>query len=200
MNGFEKRASLIKEKIKQATLELLRTLEPGRIRIVDISKAAKVSQVTIYNYFGSKEGLLQEVFKDYLNRSIQEFEDYLREEHTLREKIEHILLQKRRALKDNLSVDVIKEMMINDQEMYRYVEEEYQSRAIPLIIKLIEDGKAAGEISSKVSVQNVLIFINMFVNQSVQLLQLAEHAGNIEKLTEDMVEMFFYGVCGRPET
>ena len=42
---------------------MLKTWEPKRIRITDIAKEANVSQVTIYNYFGSKEALLKEVLK-----------------------------------------------------------------------------------------------------------------------------------------
>ncbi|MDI3410228.1 TetR/AcrR family transcriptional regulator [Bacillus sonorensis] len=78
MNGFEKRASLIKEKIKKATLEMLKTWEPRRIRITDIAKKANVSQVTIYNYFGSKEALLEDVFKDYIDQAVNEFADYMK--------------------------------------------------------------------------------------------------------------------------
>lgn len=42
MNGFEKRALLIKEKIKKTALDMLKTWEPKRIRITDIAKEANV--------------------------------------------------------------------------------------------------------------------------------------------------------------
>jgi AcrR family transcriptional regulator len=91
MNGFEKRANLIKEKIMKTTLDLLRTSDPKRIRIADISNMANVSQVTIYNYFGSKEALLREVFKNYVDKAIHDFEEYMNGGHSLKEKIEYIL-------------------------------------------------------------------------------------------------------------
>ena len=88
MNGFEKRALLIKEKIKKTALDMLKTWEPKRIRITDIAKEANVSKVTIYNYFGSKEALLKEVFKDYIDRTISELNND--KDISVKEKIEKI--------------------------------------------------------------------------------------------------------------
>ena len=102
MNGFEKRALLIKEKIKKTALDMLKTWEPKRIRITDIAKEANVSQVTIYNYFGSKEALLKEVFKDYIDQSISEFEEYMNKDISVKEKIELMILQKGKPIIKNL--------------------------------------------------------------------------------------------------
>lgn len=95
MNGFEKRAAQIKLKIMKTTMEMLKNWEPKRLRIADIAKEAGVSQVTIYNYFGSKEALLSESFKDFVQKEIQEFEDYIYQEHSLKEIIGYILTMER---------------------------------------------------------------------------------------------------------
>ena len=116
MNGFEKRASLIKEKIMRTTLDMLRTSELKRIRIADISKAAKVSQVTIYNYFGSKEELLREVFRNYFDQAIRDFEQYMSEGHSMKEKIEHIIFLEKESYND-FPPGLIKELLIDDEEL-----------------------------------------------------------------------------------
>lgn len=196
LNGFEKRALLIKEKIMKTTLEMLKTWEPSRIRIVDISKEAKVSQVTIYNYFGSKEALLHEVVKGYVNKSIKEFEEYMNGEYSLKEKIEFMLFQEKESYK-TLTPGIVKELMIDDHEMYKYIEERYNEKIIPLFIHLINEGKEKGEISDKVSISAVLIFINMFMKQSRELLEIAQQQENMDQFIEEMVQVFFYGICGR---
>ncbi|MFG1735595.1 hypothetical protein PAEVO_61400 [Paenibacillus sp. GM2FR] len=196
MNGFEKRANLIKEKIMRTTLELVRTSELKRIRIADISKAAKVSQVTIYNYFGSKEELLREVFRNYFDKAIRDFEEYMSEGHSLKEKIEHIIFLEKESYSD-FPPGLIKELLIDDEELARYMEEQYRNKAIPLTIQIIEEGKDSGEISPEVSTDQVLAFIQLFMNQYESILAMAQQSDDMDGFLEGIVHMFFYGVCGK---
>lgn len=196
MNGFEKRANLIKEKIMRTTLELVRTSELKRIRIADISKAANVSQVTIYNYFGSKEELLREVFRNYFDKAIRDFEEYMSEGHSLKEKIEHIIFLEKESYND-FPPGLIKELLIDDEELARYMDEQYRNKAIPLTIQIIEEGKDSGEISPEVSTEHVLAFIQLFMNQYESILAMAQQSDDMDGFLEGIVHMFFYGVCGK---
>ncbi|OBZ10257.1 MULTISPECIES: TetR/AcrR family transcriptional regulator [Bacillales] len=196
MNGFEKRANLIKEKIKKTTLGLLRTSDPKRIRVADISKQANVSQVTIYNYFGSKEALLREVIKDYLDKGTADFEEVMKKGLSLREKIEYIIFLEKEIYKE-LPLGVLKELISEDQELTAYIEEQYNQKAIPLTIQMIQEGKESGEISDHISIENVLVFIQLYMNQYETLLDMAQKSGDMDKFLEGMVHMFFYGVCGK---
>ncbi|WP_229753259.1 TetR/AcrR family transcriptional regulator [Paenibacillus segetis] len=181
----------------KTTFNMLRTSGPKRIRIADISKEAKVSQVTIYNYFGSKETLLQEVFKNYANNVIAEFEDYMNGGHSLKEKIEYILFMEKKYYNE-LSPGLIKELLIDDQELTRYVEEVYKEKTLPLTIRIIGEGKKSGEISEDVSIESVLGFIQLFMNQYELILGMAQQSSDLDKFLDGMVHMFFYGICGKP--
>jgi AcrR family transcriptional regulator len=196
MNGFERRANQIKKKIKKTTLGMLQTSDPKRIRIADISKQANVSQVTIYNYFGSKEALLREVIKDYLDMGTADFEAYMKAGHSLKEKIEYIIFLEKETYRE-LPLGVIKELISEDHELTAYIEEQYKNKAIPLTIQMIKEGKESGEISEDVSIENVLVFIQLYMNQYETLLDMAQKSGDLDKFLEGMVHMFFYGVCGK---
>ncbi|MBP1989364.1 TetR/AcrR family transcriptional regulator [Paenibacillus eucommiae] len=197
MNGFEKRAERIKEKIIQNTFEMLKTWEPKRIRVADIAKKANVSQVTIYNYFGSKEALLREVFKDYLNKTTAEFEAYIDEKHSLKEIVQYSIMRGKGA-SQTLPYNVLRDLMTEDAELYRYIEE-YKGKVMPIMIRLINEGKERGEMSSKISTPTILTFIDMFFRHSQQLLDIAKEHGDIEQFVEELNYLFFYGISGKDE-
>ncbi|MBB6671983.1 TetR/AcrR family transcriptional regulator [Cohnella nanjingensis] len=197
MNGFEKRASQIKEKITKATMDLLRTSEPKKIRIADISSAAQVSQVTIYNYFGNKDELIRAVFRDFFDNVIQDFEAYMNEGHSLKEQIQHIIgLEK--TIYHDFPPGLIRELLAEDQELSRYLEERYRERAIPLTIRMLQEGKDSGEISEAVSIDHVLAFIQLYMNQYEFMLSMAQQSEDMDGFLEGMVHIFFYGICGKP--
>lgn len=195
MNGFEKRALRIKQKIKNTTHDMLTSWDLKQIRIADIAKEAEVSQVTIYNYFGSKEGLLREVFQDYVDLTIEEYEAFLTGNSSLKDKIEYIIFQKK-AITKPFTSSLIKQMMAEDPEIGSLIEELYEKKSIPLITDFINKAKEKGEISDKVSVQMVLIYFDLFVQQYEKLLDLVDQSGDPEHFVEEMIHVFFYGICG----
>jgi AcrR family transcriptional regulator len=194
MNGFERRTELIKEKIKMNVLTMLSTWGPRKIRIADIAAEAGVSQVTIYNYFGSKEALLREVFKDYLDKNITDFEKLIEREPSLREIIQYIVFADKEVYRA-FTPEFIKQLLIVDREMEQYIEELYRLKAMPLIIRFIEEGKRRGQISAKVSTPTILTYINMFKEQSETFLNLAQQRGGDDFL-EELNHLFFYGISG----
>ncbi|AWV32525.1 TetR/AcrR family transcriptional regulator [Paenibacillus sp. FSL H7-0716] len=196
MNGFEKRAAQIKLKIMKTTMEMLKNWEPKRLRIADIAKEAGVSQVTIYNYFGSKEALLSESFKDFVQKEIQEFEDYIYQEHSLKEIIGYILTMERETY-SGLSPATVKELMVEDQEMFHYIEERYANDILPVLVKMVEDGKARGEISNKVSTKGILSLMGMYMRNAGELLDEASRQEDMDAFIEEAIHIFFYGICGK---
>ena len=196
MNGFEKRRAKIKEHIMKTTMDMLQTWEPKRLRIADIAKAAGVSQVTIYNYFGSKEELIKESFKDFVERSIREFEEEMLQKQSLKELISYTVFKEKQTY-HNLSPALIKEVMIDNPEMYVYIQEQYDSSIVPLMVRMVEEGKARGEISGKVSVEAVLLLIQIYMKSSGEMLDAVGKHEDRETILEELLHLFFYGLCGQ---
>ncbi|MRN56015.1 hypothetical protein [Paenibacillus monticola] len=81
--------------------------------------------------------------------------------------------------------------------MFHYVEELYEREIMPLLVKMVEDGKARGEISSKVSTKAILTFMGMYMRNSGALLEEASNHNNMDAFLEEAIHLFFYGICGR---
>lgn len=87
--------------------------------------------------------------------------------------------------------------MIEDHELASYIEKQYKEKTIPLTVRLIEEGKHSGEISNDISIESVLGFIQLYMNQYENLLEMAQQSGNMDKFLDEMVHMFFHGICGK---
>lgn len=178
------------------TMDLLQNLEPRRLRIADIAKAAGFSQVTIYNYFGSKENLLSESFKNFVQQAIREFEEEMLRNHSMRDLIGYILVKEKETY-SSLQPALIKEILYDNPQMYGYLQEQYDAKVIPLMLRMIEEGQARGEISDKVSVQAVLLQIQMYMKSSGEMLEAMEKHGDKMAFVDELLHLFFYGICGQ---
>ncbi|MNN86325.1 hypothetical protein D3C81_2037320 [compost metagenome] len=95
---------------------------------------------------------------------------------------------------------LIKDLVIDDHELAAYIEKLYQDVSIPMMVRIIEEGKNSGEISEDVSVENVLALIQLYMNQYQTILEMAERSEDMDRFLEGMVQLFFYGVCGKKQS
>ena len=68
MNGYERRTEFKKDKIRTAALELFCAYGIDKTTINEIAQKAGVAPASIYNYFGSKEGLMKDTIINLLER------------------------------------------------------------------------------------------------------------------------------------
>ncbi|HET7616621.1 MAG TPA: TetR/AcrR family transcriptional regulator, partial [Bacillales bacterium] len=73
MDGFERRRERKKENIRRAALELFTTHGVQKVSVAEIARKANVSQVTIYNYFGSKSDLLRDAIKKFMEETWENY-------------------------------------------------------------------------------------------------------------------------------
>lgn len=195
MNGFERRKSAIKEKIMNTVLEMLRTCEPKSLRIADIAAEADVSQVTIYNYFGNKDALVRESIKLYMDKGFIDFERFMEGDPTMKEIVQYTI----RVDKDTFhsyAPAMFKQLLSADPELASYMEELYRDRAMPMLVRIIEEGKKKGEISASMPTSTIMAYIGMLNEQSHMLLELAHQSGRSGEFMEEIINLFFYGMRG----
>ncbi len=75
MNGFEKVKEKKKRAIKEAAFLLFSERGFNEVKIEHIAKEANVSQVTIYNHFGSKDALFRELIQEFIISEFQYYKD-----------------------------------------------------------------------------------------------------------------------------
>ncbi|MNP86445.1 hypothetical protein D3C76_1866870 [compost metagenome] len=62
---------------------------------------------------------------------------------------------------------------------------------------MVEDGKARGEISNKVSTKGILSLMGMYMRNAGELLDEASKQEDMDAFIEEAIHIFFYGICGK---
>lgn len=194
MDGFEKRREQKKRDILEAALALFMEYGIQKVSITEIAKKANVSQVTIYNYFESKDNLVRLVFKYYVDQIWNEQKQLLVNDLPFNEKIKKIIFNKGIAA-NQISEQFFQDFMKDYASGRSYVEEVYQKETLPLFIKLFNEGREQGYINSEVSDEAILFYLKMFQ----EYLQREDVGTMTLPIAEDLTKLFFYGITGRKE-
>lgn len=192
MDGFEKRREQKKKDIVKAALALFKEFGIQKVSILEIAKKANVSQVTIYNYFESKDNLVRFVFKFYVDQIWEEQKKLLKSDLPFNEKVKKIMFEKGLAA-TQISEKFFQDFMKDYASGQSYVEEVYMKEALPLFITLFDEGKQQGYIDSTISNESILLYLQMFQ----EYLQREDIAKTILPMTEELTKLFFYGIAGK---
>jgi len=121
VDGFERKKEQSKKAIIEASLELFRLHGFKKVSISEIARAADVSQVTIYNHFGSKDGLVREVVKALLRKVMDRAWEVIREDKPFPEKLETIVFDKAKIASDYHG-ELMQAAARNDPELREWIE------------------------------------------------------------------------------
>lgn len=191
MNGFELRRKRKMDDILDAAFELFKTEGIKSTSVNSIAEKAKVSPVSIYNFFGNKENLIKQVVFRGMAEGIRDFESIVKSDLTFREKAKKILQFSDDKTYASFNDDLINSKIESDPKLMKFYEEIGNTKTIPLCMELIEQGKQEGAIDKSLSPSAVLLFIN---SVSVALRTAASAKERI-----DLGKLLYYGLFGNGE-
>ncbi|GAA0319709.1 TetR/AcrR family transcriptional regulator [Oceanobacillus sp. FSL W7-1293] len=194
MDGFERRTSIKKEKILNTSTALFQKEGIKKVSISKIAKEANVSQVTIYNYFESKENLLHEVLVYYTNQMWEKYHKLIEEPISYEEKMKQLIFSEAQIVND-----VHEEFSNYMMEQYKipgnFIERLYQEKALPAMMQLVQQGRDEGFIDPAISDTAIFVYLQMFSDY----LQKGDAIEQLVPLTEELMKLFFYGIAGKNE-
>ncbi|MBU9720901.1 MULTISPECIES: TetR/AcrR family transcriptional regulator [Bacillaceae] len=192
MDGFQRRRELKKKEILEAALDLFMNFGVQKVSITEIADKAKVSQVTIYNYFESKDNLVHESIIYYIDKAWEEGEKVLDSDIPFPEKIKKLIFNKKQAA-ENIHEDFYLYFMKEYANGMSYIEDFYKKKSMPKLMELFNQGKEDGYVDPEVSNEAILFYIHMIKEYS----QKEEVYSQILPLTEDIMKLLFYGIAGK---
>ncbi|WP_158598235.1 TetR/AcrR family transcriptional regulator [Falsibacillus albus] len=193
MNGFERRRQQKMNQIRQAAFSLFSKYGIQKVSIQDIAKKANVSQVTIYNYFGSKDELLLDALKEYFEEQLSTFEKIKNSSIPFTDKIKKIFAMKLEATQA-ISSELMESLFTESGPIADLIQYYTSEKTVPQFMEFLDQGKELGVISNEVSIDTILLFLDsmtLAIKRHPQLLSTDE---KMEKTTKEILHFFFYGM------
>lgn len=162
MNGFELRRQEKKKDIISAAFTLFSKNGIAAVKITDIAEKANVSKVSIYNFFGSKEELAQQVLFDYMDKKAVEFKTFMTSDLSFKEKLNMIQTENMKSLEE-LTTGETDGLMSNEltssPQVQQFLKAYSEANIKPLFVEFIEQGKLEGDIDIDLSTESILMYI-----------------------------------------
>lgn len=189
MNGYEKRTNAKKEAILNASCELFTERGITDVSISEIASKAKVSQVSIYNYFGDKHNLAKEALVSYLDKSILGYEEILDRDIPFAEKLK-IIMDKKHDVVIEISRSLFSKHAWEDKTLQQIYKEAATIKAMSIYTKFIELGKKEGAIDEDIPNDAILAYIL----SSVSIMQQTDYLNTSTEYKMGIFKLFLYGL------
>lgn len=198
MNGFERRRLQKMEQIRQAAFSLFTKYGIHKVNIHEIAKKANVSQVTIYNYFGSKDELVYDVLKDYFERQIDSFHQLIYSDLSFQEKL-FKSIELKLSFTNQLSPEFIETIISENGQIANLFEQYANKKMMTLLVTLIEDGRKSGDVSRSLSIDTILFTLQAVTDGLQKHTEILHSNSDQNPFMNEVVNFLFYGLIGKKE-
>lgn len=197
LDGYQLRTEKKKEQIQKVALELFMEFGVEKVSLAEIARKAKVSPVTIYNHFGTKNELVKNVVHTFLQKEWESrIKTTQRTDLTFPEKVEKLILDTTSI--SGINPDFLKKFLESDPELEQLIQDFFKDR-MKYIIDFFEEGKSLGYVDPDISAESIMVYLNILQNAAKDLHFYNDSSKN-SKLGEDLSKLFFYGLLIKPNT
>jgi len=167
MNGYERRTQEKKNKVLEATFHLMNT-DAGveNITMDDIAKNANVGKTSIFKYFESKENLIHEVFKYFLNKIGETAKEIMAEDRPFEETLIAMSQNKINYLQKinkQFYLDLMDFVTKKGDDGISLMMKQYTKESYNIMLDLFHRGRKEGKVDLKYSDEFLMIYFQALV-------------------------------------
>lgn len=187
MDGFQKRKEKKIKQIFSASLELVLKYGFDKVKVDEIANKAHVSPATIYNYFGTKEELYQQMLNNWFDSKLEEYEVILNSKISFNEKIRDIMTREVKY------IGMLTNISREDPESVHYYLHNIEKKFESFFLRVIQQGKRDGYISFLYSEQLLKKYFKFFFHEINDLIY-TKNNNNMDEDIKQYLQLFFYGL------
>ena len=188
MNKYEQRTNRKKEAIVNSALVLFREKGFKNTSIKQISEAAKVSQVSIYNYFGSKDALVMECARIFMKDTLENAKWILEEPVPFMDKLDKALSLCTGEIHSSIN-EYFSEQALEDKVFLTLLSDGLMAVQSEMYEAFIDYGKREGVIDKSIPNTVLMKFILAFN-------QITLSSTNYREEVEMLHHLFLHGILG----
>ncbi len=190
MNGHDRRRHKKMLEIKLATFALCNQYGVHKVSVDEIADNANVSKATIYNYFGSKEELIDAVTADTLEKIIKDTSELIDRDGDFFEKLEAIMTIKFASVA-TMKGDFLNEIFSDSSNASL---KKYNTEIKSLMLKFFQQGKEQGYIDFSTDNELLYTYSEIF-NSGFQVMYASGKLQLIDSVPfKQLIQLYFYGI------
>ncbi len=167
MNGYEKRTQEKKYQVLEATFHLMNTNDGiENLTMDEIAKNSNVGKTSIFKYFGSKENLIHEVFKYFINKIGETAKEIMAENRPFEETLIAMSQNKINYLEKvnkQFYLDLMDFFTVKNDAGLSLIMQQYANESFSLMLDLFHRGRKEGKVDLKYSDEFLLIYFQALV-------------------------------------
>ena len=196
MDGYQKRTERKKESIRQAALDLFNQFGIDKVSVSDVAQQAGVSHVTIYKYFGSKDGLVSDIIKMRFMSQLQRLQEILKSKKSFADKLEELLLDKVHSTLP-LFEEMTQKAIASNPELRKYFESVLKVDMPQIYLAFIDEGIKEGLIDPHIPRETILLYLYLIRAGALADPQSWAQFQVNEKSGRDFQNLILYGLMGK---
>jgi len=190
MDGFERRKEKSKAKIRRAAGELFNKYGVQRVSVSEIAAAANVSLVTIYNLYGSKDGLVAEWIADFGNKFIERLREVSATDKPYFERVEDTIQAMVEMTESN---PALADAALENFEGMAELADSFTAQIRDLFMDFVHTGQKQGYCNPDLSDEAVAAFIEIVVRGMNANAELHMRTHHDAKLFHDLTLIMLFG-------
>jgi AcrR family transcriptional regulator len=192
LNGFERRTEQKKQLILAIAKVKLNHDRFHRATIKEIAKEAKVSQVSIYNYFGSKDELLFEAIGEMMEEQLKRYEHLLEGQMSYPKLMYTVMTEEMKFVK---VINDCRKQSADIVAMQERVDRFLEMKFIPFLLRLIQRGLEEQYMAEGLREDELLFYFNMY-QKAMNQFQETDRSDHAVISEERFIQFFFKGLMG----
>ncbi|MDY6917630.1 MAG: TetR/AcrR family transcriptional regulator, partial [Chloroflexota bacterium] len=174
---------------------LFKTVGFRRATVHDIAERAGVSPATIYNHFGSKEGLVRDVVKRLMLDTTEKYWAIMDGDRPFLERLELIVFDKE-ELSRQYDGELVQAVASSDPEIQQLAEYLY-GQATERMVTFFEEGRTLGYVNPELSREAVLTYLDILRKGILAHADLFAEPEKNAQLVRELSSLYLYGLLGK---
>jgi len=182
------------QQIVETATELFMRFGVKRVTVEEICSTAEISKMTFYKFFKNKIELAEYIIFKILDEAQSEFDTIFNQSNSFADKINQFLIMKMRYAR-RFSKEFYLDFLNLSPKIHNKIIGYTEKNQLEFI-GLIEQAQRNGEVRKDISI-NFIAFMQNHIFELIEDKRLFALYNNLEELTLDMVNFYFYGIMGK---